>query len=235
MAQETRTYVVNTTAFPTRIARQPRFRPASTWFLGCPRDGLSWLGSHHAPSGALCEPNLKGRLVARKTKLPLKLHGGRCRASDWRTQISGPEGRDVQHKCGYASITVPTVSPVRHGESTCGSARTPGRFSKTERLSRRAAVRAGKAVLDRSAELSPGRFGAEHASSPGKVAGTRVANDGNGRSARSRTSMARSPISRLCAHSSLVAECGCNRIGKGAEHPTKRNRTVDIMVQKLHT
>ena len=42
------------------------------------------------------------------------------------------------------SITVPTVSPVfwRHLRQR----RTPGRFSKWKRLSRRAAVRAGKAV-----------------------------------------------------------------------------------------
>ena len=139
MAQGNENLVVNTTALPHAFARQPRFRPTSTWFLGCPPI-LSWLG-RTMPERSLWE-NLKGRLVARKTKLPLKLHGGHAGRLTG-DQISGPEP-DVQR-------SVATLHHCSHRQpgvlaAPCGQRRTPGRFSKWNGSPRRAAVRAGKAV-----------------------------------------------------------------------------------------
>ena len=121
----------------------PRVRPptqvssTSTWFLGCPPILSGW--PHHARAELV--ENLKGRLVARKTKLPLKLHGGHAGRLTG-DQISGPEP-DVQAECGYAPSLFPPSARCSGG--TCGSAGRQGGF-QVERLSRRAAVRAGKAV-----------------------------------------------------------------------------------------
>ena len=130
--------VVNTTAFPHAFARQPRFSSTSTWFLGCPPI-LSWLG-RTMPRAELVE-NLKGRLVARKTKLPLKLHGGHAGRLTG-DQISGPEP-DVQR-------SVATLHHCSHRQpgvlAALAAAQDARAVFKVERLSRRAAVRAGKAV-----------------------------------------------------------------------------------------
>ena len=65
--------------------------------------------------------NLKGRLVARKTKLPLKLHGGHAGRLIG-DQISAQN--QTFSGVWLRSITVPTVSPVfwRHLRQR----RTPG-------------------------------------------------------------------------------------------------------------
>ena len=64
--------VVNTTAFPTRSPANPGFVHLNM-VLGLSTDPVL-VGPHHARAELV--ENLKGRLVARKTKLPLKLHGG---------------------------------------------------------------------------------------------------------------------------------------------------------------
>ena len=64
--------VVNTTAFPTRSPANPGFVHLNM-VLGLSTDPVL-VGPHHARAELV--ENLKGRLVARKTKVPLKLHGG---------------------------------------------------------------------------------------------------------------------------------------------------------------
>ena len=64
--------VVNTTAFPTRSPANPGFVHLNM-VLGLSTDPVL-VGPHHARAELV--ENLKGRLVARKTKLPLKQHGG---------------------------------------------------------------------------------------------------------------------------------------------------------------
>ncbi len=78
--------VVNTTAFPTRSPANPGFVHLNM-VLGLSTDPVL-VGPHHARAELV--ENLKGRLVARKTKLPLKLHGGHARRLTG-DQISGPE------------------------------------------------------------------------------------------------------------------------------------------------
>ena len=63
--------VVNTTACPTRSPANPGFVHLNM-VLGLSTDPVL-VGPHHARAELV--ENLKGRLVARKTKLPLKLHG----------------------------------------------------------------------------------------------------------------------------------------------------------------
>ena len=82
--------VVNTTAFPTRSPANPGFVHLNM-VLGLSTDPVL-VGPHHARAELV--ENLKGRLVARKTKLPLKLHGGHAGRLTG-DQISGPEP-DVQ-------------------------------------------------------------------------------------------------------------------------------------------
>ncbi len=80
--------------------------------------------------------NLKGRLVARKTKLPLKLHGGHAGRLTGE-QISGPEP-DVQR-------SVATLHHCSHRQpgvlAALAAAQDARAVFKVERLSRRAAVR----------------------------------------------------------------------------------------------
>ena len=101
MAQEDGNLVVNTTAFPTRSPANPGFVHLNM-VLGLSTDPVL-VGPHHARAELV--ENLKGRLVARKTKLPLKLHGGHAGRLTG-DQISGPEP-DVQrsvatlHHCSH--------------------------------------------------------------------------------------------------------------------------------------
>ena len=113
--------VVNTTAFPTRSPANPGFVHLNM-VLGLSTDPVL-VGPHHARAELV--ENLKGRLVARKTKLPLKLHGGHAGRLTG-DQISGQN--QTFSGVWLRSITVPTVSPVfwRHLRQR----RTPGRFSK---------------------------------------------------------------------------------------------------------
>ena len=118
--------VVNTTAF-LRVRPPTQVSSTSTW-LGRPPI-LSWLGR---PSRAELVENLKGRLVARKTKVPLKLHGGHA-ASDWR-----PDKRprpDVQR-------SVATLHHCSHRQpgvlAALAAAQDARAVFKVERLSRRA-------------------------------------------------------------------------------------------------
>ena len=97
------------------------------------------VGPHHARAELV--ENLKGGLVARKTKLPLKLHGGHAGRLTG-DQISGPEP-DVQR-------SVATLHHCSHRQpgvlAALAAAQDARAVFKVERLSRRAAVRAGKAV-----------------------------------------------------------------------------------------
>ena len=129
--------VVNTTAFPARSPANPGFVHLNM-VLGLSTDPVL-VGPHHARA-ELAE-NLKGRLVARKTKLPLKLHGGHAGRLTG-DQISGPEP-DVQR-------SVATLHHCSHRQpgvlAALAAAQDARAVFKVERLSRRAAVRAGKAV-----------------------------------------------------------------------------------------
>ena len=129
--------VVNTTAFPTRSPANPGFVHLNM-VLGLSTDPVL-VGPHHARAELV--ENLKGRLVARKTKLPLKLHGGHAGRLTG-DQISGPEP-DVQR-------SVATLHHCSHRQpgvlAALAAAQDARAVFKVERLSRRAAVRAGKAV-----------------------------------------------------------------------------------------
>ena len=129
--------VVNTTAFPTRSPTNPGFVHLNM-VLGLSTDPVL-VGPHHARAELV--ENLKGRLVARKTKLPLKLHGGHAGRLTG-DQISGPEP-DVQR-------SVATLHHCSHRQpgvlAALAAAQDARAVFKVERLSRRAAVRAGKAV-----------------------------------------------------------------------------------------
>ena len=129
--------VVNTTAFPTRSPANPGFVHLNM-VLGLSTDPVL-VGPHHARAELV--ENLKGRLVARKTKLPLKLHGGHAGRLTG-DQISGPEP-DVQR-------SVATLHHCSHRQpgvlAALAAAQVARAVFKVERLSRRAAVRAGKAV-----------------------------------------------------------------------------------------
>ena len=130
-------HVVNTTAFPTRSPANPGFVHLNM-VLGLSTDPVL-VGPHHARAELV--ENLKGRLVARKTKLPLKLHGGHAGRLTG-DQISGPEP-DVQR-------SVATLHHCSHRQpgvlAALAAAQDARAVFKVERLSRRAAVRAGKAV-----------------------------------------------------------------------------------------
>ena len=154
------------------------------------------VGPHHARAELV--ENLKGRLVARKTKLPLKLHGGHAGRLTG-DQISGPEP-DVQrsvatlHHCSHRQ---PGVSG-----GTCGSAGRQGGFQSGTALPPcRSAGRQSRLPSG----LSPGRRRRPH--HRGKVAGTRVANAGMG-DRRGREHPWRAPLYPVCAHSS-PSGCGC--------------------------
>ena len=195
--------VVNTTAFPTRSPANPGFVHLNM-VLGLSTDPVL-VGPHHARAELV--ENLKGRLVARKTKLPLKLHGGHAGRLTGE-QISGPEP-DVQRSVAMSSITVPTVSPVfwRHLRQR----RTPGRFSKWNGSP--AVPQCGQAKAVSLARLSPGRRRRPH--HRGKVAGTpRVANAGMG-DRRGREHPWRAPLYPVCAHSS-PSGCGCKPDRQGS-------------------
>ena len=153
------------------------------------------VGPHHARAELV--ENLKGRLVARKTKLPLKLHGGHAGRLTG-DQISGPEP-DVQrsvatlHHCSHRQ---PGVSG-----GTCGSAGRQGGFQSGPALPPcRSAGRQSRLPSG----LSPGRRRRPH--HRGKVAGTRVANAGMG-DRRGREHPWRAPLYPVCAHSS-PSGCG---------------------------
>ena len=119
--------------------------PGSESRRGCRRhpvhvgDPAALSAPHHARAELV--ENLKGRLVARKTKLPLKLHGGHAGRLTG-DQISGPEP-DVQR-------SVATLHHCSHRQpgvlAALAAAQDARAVFKVERLSRRAAVRAGKAV-----------------------------------------------------------------------------------------
>ena len=129
--------VVNTKAFPTRSPANPGFVHLNM-VLGLSTDPVL-VGPHHARAELV--ENLKGRLVARKTKLPLKLHGGHAGRLTG-DQISGPEP-DVQRSVAtlhHCSRRQPGVL------AALAAAQDARAVFKVERLSRRAAVRAGKAV-----------------------------------------------------------------------------------------
>ena len=125
------------TAFPTRSPANPGFVHLNM-VLGLSTDPVL-VGPHHARAELV--ENLKGRLVARKTKLPLKLHGGHAGRLTG-DQISGPEP-DVQR-------SVATLHHCSHRQpgvlAALAAAQDARAVFKVERLSRRAAVRAGKAV-----------------------------------------------------------------------------------------
>ena len=129
--------MVNTTAFPTRSPANPGFVHLNM-VLGLSTDPVL-VGPYHARAELV--ENLKGRLVARKTKLPLKLHGGHAGRLTG-DQISGPEP-DVQR-------SVATLHHCSHRQpgvlAALAAAQDARAVFKVERLSRRAAVRAGKAV-----------------------------------------------------------------------------------------
>ena len=191
--------VVNTTAFPTRSPANPGFVHLNM-VLGCPPI-LSWLA---APCPSELVENLKGRLVARKTKLPLKTARRACRASDWRPDKRPRTRRSAE--CGYAPSLFPPSARCSGG--TCGSAGRQGGFQSGTALPPcRSAGRQSRLPSG----LSPGRRA--QAASSGKSRWNSGSECGNGRSARSRTSMARSPIS--FAPILALVGVGVNRIGKG--------------------
>ena len=183
--------MVNTTAFPTRSPANPGFVHLNM-VLGLSTDPVL-VGPHHARAELV--ENLKGRLVARKTKVPLKLHGGHAGRLTG-DQISGPEP-DVQR-------SVATLHHCSHRQpgvlAALAAAQDARAVFKVERLSRRAAVRAGKAVIPSG--LSPARR--QQAASSGKRRWNSGSKCGNGRSARSRTSMARYPYIRFAPLLALV-------------------------------
>ena len=186
--------VVNTTAFPTRSPANPGFVHLNM-VLGLSTDPVL-VGPHHARAELV--ENLKGRLVARKTKLPLKLHGGHAGRLTG-DQISGPEP-DVQRECGYAPSLFPPSARCSGG--TCGSAGRQGGFQSGTALPPcRSAGRQSRLPSG----LSPGRRRRPH--HRGKVAGTRVANAGMG-DRRGREHPWRAPLYPVCAHSS-PSGCGC--------------------------
>ena len=186
--------VVNTTAFPTRSPANPGFVHLNM-VLGLSTDPVL-VGPHHARAELV--ENLKGRLVARKTKLPLKLHGGHAGRLTG-DQISGPEP-DVQAECGYAPSLFPPSARCSGG--TCGSAGRQGGFQSGTALPPcRSAGRQSRLPSG----LSPGRRRRPH--HRGKVAGTRVANAGMG-DRRGREHPWRAPLYPVCAHSS-PSGCGC--------------------------
>ena len=191
--------VVNTTAFPTRSPANPGFVHLNM-VLGLSTDPVL-VGPHHARAELV--ENLKGRLVARKTKLPLKLHGGHAGRLTG-DQISGQN--QTFSGVWLRSITVPTVSPVfwRHLRQR----RTPGRFSKWNGSP--AVPQCGQAKPSPQ-RLSPGRRRRPH--HRGKVAGTRVANAGMG-DRRGREHPWRAPLYPVCAHSS-PSGCGCKQDRQG--------------------
>ena len=185
--------VVNTTAFPTRSPANPGFVHLNM-VLGLSTDPVL-VGPHHARAELV--ENLKGRLVARKTKLPLKLHGGHAGRLTG-DQISGPEP-DVQR----------SVATLHH----C-SHRQPGVLAALAAAQDARAFQSGTALPPcRSAGrqsrlpsgLAPGRRRRPH--HRGKVAGTRVANAGMG-DRRGREHPWRAPLYPVCAHSS-PSWCGC--------------------------
>ena len=154
------------------------------------------VGPHHARAELV--ENLKGRLVARKTKLPLKLHGGHAGRLTG-DQISGPEP-DVQrsvatlHHCSHRQpgvLAALAAAQGRQGGFQSGTALPPCRSA-----GRQSRLPSG---------LSPGRRRRPH--HRGKVAGTRVANAGMG-DRRGREHPWRAPLYPVCAHSS-PSGCGC--------------------------
>ena len=161
------------------------------------------VGPHHARAELV--ENLKGRLVARKTKLPLKLHGGHAGRLTG-DQISGPEP-DVQR-------SVATLHHCSHRQpgvlgGTCGSAGRQGGFQSGTALPPcRSAGRQSRLPSG----LSPGRRRRPH--HRGKVAGTRVANAGMG-DRRGREHPWRAPLYPVCAHSS-PSGCGCKPDWQGS-------------------
>ena len=112
--------VVNTTAFPTRSPANPGFVHLNM-VLGLSTDPVL-VGPHHARAELV--ENLKGRLVARKTKLPLKTARRTCRASDWRPDKRPRTRRSAE--CGYAPSLFPPSARCSGG--TCGSAGRQGGF-----------------------------------------------------------------------------------------------------------
>ena len=185
--------VVNTTAFPTRSPANPGFVHLNM-VLGLSTDPVL-VGPHHARAELV--ENLKGRLVARKTKLPLKLHGGHGRASDWRPDKRPRTRRSAE--CGYAPSLFPPSARCSGG--TCGSAGRQGGFQSGTALP--PCRSAGRQSRLPAGFLQVGGAGA----SSGKSRWNSGSECGNGRSARSRTSMARS-LYPVCAHSG-PSGCGC--------------------------
>ena len=171
---------------PCGVRPPTQVSSTSTWFLSCPPI-LYLVGPHHARAELV--ENLKGRLVARNTKLPLKLHGGHAGRLTG-DQISGPES-DVQR-------SVPTLGHCSHRQpgvlAALAAAQDAKAVFKVERMHTPCStVRAGKAI-------SPASF--LQVGGAGRIIGWKSrwntgSEFGNGRSARSRTSMARSPISGL--------------------------------------
>ena len=108
---------------PTRSLANPGFVHLNM-VLGLSTDPVL-VGPHHARAELV--ENLKGRLVARKTKLPLKLHGGHAGPSDWRPDKRPRTRRSAE--CGYASIDCSKGDrqPGLLG-GTCGSAGRQGGF-----------------------------------------------------------------------------------------------------------
>ena len=195
--------MVNTTAFPTRSPANPGFVHLNM-VLGLSTEScLGWAAP--CPSGACGEFERPSRSA--KDQVAAETARRTCRASDWRPDKRPRTRRSAE--CGYAPSLFPPSARCSGG--TCGSAGSARAVFKVERLSRRAAVRAGKAV-------SPAGFlqvGGAGRIIGEKSHGTRVANAGHGRygAGAQNTHMARSPILRFATILALVG-VGVNRIGK---------------------
>ena len=121
---------------PNAFARQPRFRPPQHGSWAVHRSCLGWAAP--CPSGACGEferPSRSAKDLAAETARRT------CRASDWRPD-KRPRTR-LFSGVWLRSITVPTVSPVLAALAAAQDARA---VFKVDGGSRRAAVRAGKAV-----------------------------------------------------------------------------------------
>ena len=174
---------------PHAFARQPRFRPPQhgSWADPPALSRADARAAHGERSVAKARPR---RLVRVLTKSPLKLHGGHAGRPQLATpDVSGPEP-DVQrsvatlHHCSHRQL--------RCSGGTCGSAGRQGGFQKwngsfppCRSAGRQSRLPSG---------LSPGSAAQAASSGSRWNSGSEC---GNGRSARSRTSMARSPISGL--------------------------------------